>query len=409
MDSNSVLIAASSLILLFHFVDVVSHRMRIPSVIVLLAIGMAARPVVSRLFPGAGVHADVLQGLGFVGLGLIVLDGSMGLRWKSDSRKVFVRAGIASLAGIALFLLPTAALFRWTFDLSWKGAVLHAAPLSVVSSAIAIPSAARLAPSLREFISVESSFSDILGVLLFNAIVLPGALGMATLAEMGWRSAVVLTSSILVVAILFKMLRDGSQHVRFVPILASLILFYSIGKLLHLPSLLLVFLFGLAFTNLGALPAGPLRDWLVRDEFADDAKLMKTLVVESAFLARTFFFFLFGFSLNLSDLASPLPWLVGSGIVGIVYASRWIVLKSIWKGPSRQLLFIAPRGLITVLLMGMVPAYHLVGELATGPVLVVILGTTLAQLLGGKDVAEAAGMHEIDIRLPLASEGKEHG
>lgn len=409
MDSNSVLIAASSLILLFHFVDVVSHRMRIPSVIVLLAIGMAARPVVSRFFPGAGVHTDVLQGLGFVGLGLIVLEGSMGLRWKSDSRKVFVRAGIASIAGIALFLLPTAALFRWTFDLSWKGAVLHAAPLSVVSSAIAIPSASRLAPSLREFVSVESSFSDILGVLLFNAIVLPGALGMATLAEMGWRSAVVLTSSILVVAILFKMLRDGSQHVRFVPILASLILFYSIGKLLHLPSLLLVFLFGLAFTNLGALPAGPLRDWLVRDEFADDAKLMKTLVVESAFLARTFFFFLFGFSLNLSDLASPLPWLVGSGIVGIVYASRWIVLKSIWKGPSRQLLFIAPRGLITVLLMGMVPAYHLVGEIATGPVLVVILGTTLAQLLGGKDVAEAAGMHEIDIRLPLASEGKEHG
>lgn len=409
MDSNSVLIAASSLILLFHFVDVVSHRMRIPSVIVLLAIGMAARPLVSRFFPGTGVHADVLQGLGFVGLGLIVLEGSMGLRWKSDSRKVFVRAGIAALAGIALFLLPTAALFRWTFDLSWKGAILHAAPLSVVSSAIAIPSAARLAPSLREFISVESSFSDILGVLLFNAIVLPGALGLGTLAEIGWRSAVVLTSSILVLAILFKMLRDGSQHVRFVPILASLILFYSIGKLLHLPSLLLVFLFGLAFTNLGALPAGPLRDWLVRDEFADDAKLMKTLVVESAFLARTFFFFLFGFSMDLSDLASPLPWLVGSGIVGIVYASRWIVLKSIWKGPSRQLLFIAPRGLITVLLMGMVPAYHLVGEIATGPVLVVILGTTLAQLLGGKDVAEAAGMHELDIRLPLVNEAKEHG
>lgn len=407
MDPNFVLIAASSLILLFHFVDVVSHRLRIPSVIVLLGLGMVARPLVSRFLPGAGVHGDVLQGLGFVGLGLIVLEGSMGLRWKSGSRSVFLRAGIAAIAGIALFLLPTAMLFRWTFDLSWKGAILHAAPLSVVSSAIAIPSAARLSTSLREFVSVESSFSDILGVLLFNAIALPGALGLGTLAEMGWRSAVVLTSSILVVAILFKMLRNGSHHVRFVPILASLILFYSVGKLLHLPSLLLVFLFGIAFTNLGSLPPGPLRDWLMRDDLADDAKLMKTLVVESAFLARTFFFFLFGFSMELSDLATPLPWLVGSGIVGIVYVSRWIVLKSTWNRPSRQLLFIAPRGLITVLLMGMVPAHHLVGELATGPVLVVILGTTLAQLLGGKDVAEAAGMHELEILLPSRDDKKE--
>lgn len=408
MDSNFVLIAASALVLLFHSVDVVSHRLRIPSVILLLALGMAARPLAASFLPGFQVHADVLQGLGFVGLGLIVLEGSMGLRWKSGSRSIFLRAGIASVAGIALFLLPTAMLFRWTFDLSWKGAILHAAPLSVVSSAIAIPSAARLAPSLREFVSVESSFSDILGVLLFNAIALPGALGLGTLAEIGWRSAAVLTASVLVVAVLFKMLREGSHHVRFVPILASLILFYSVGKLLHLPSLLLVFLFGIAFTNLGSLPPGPVRDWLVRDEFADDARLMKTLVVESAFLARTFFFFLFGFSMELADLASPLPWMVGSGIVGIVYASRWIVLKSIWQGPSRQLLFIAPRGLITVLLMGMVPAHHLVGELATGPVLVVILGTTLAQLLGGKDVAEAAGMHEIDIRIPLVDAGKEH-
>lgn len=404
MDSNHVLIAASSLILLFHSVDAISHRLRIPSVILLLALGMAARTLATAFLPGLEVHPGVLQGLGFVGLGLIVLEGSMGLRWKSDSRSTFARASIASLAGIALFLPPTAALLRWTFDLSWKGAILHAAPLSVVSSAIAIPSAARLAPQLREFVSVESSLSDILGVLLFNAIALPGALGLATLAEMGWRSAVVLTSSILVVAALFKMLRNGSQHVRFVPILASLILFYSLGKLLHLPSLLLVFLFGLAFTNLGSLPHGPLRDWLVNADFAEDTRLMKTLVVESAFLARTFFFFLFGFSMHLADLASPTPWLLGSGIVGIVYATRWVVLKSTWNGPVRQLLFIAPRGLITVLLMGMVPTHHLVPELATGPVLVVILGTTLAQLLGGRDVAEAAGMPDFP-QLPAIEPG----
>ncbi|HNY31234.1 MAG TPA: cation:proton antiporter [Fibrobacteria bacterium] len=391
MDSGTILVIGSCLVIGFHLMDLLAHRLRIPSVVLLLAAGMATRQILDVVYPGTHLPGELLQGLGAVGLALIVLEGSMGLEWKPGSGSVFLRAAISALGGILIFLVVAAPLLHWIFELSWKTAILHALPLSVISSAIAIPSASRLAVKAREFISVESSLSDIAGVLLFNAVILPGGLGLGTFWAMGWRSIAVIAASTLLIALLLRMLRSGSHHIRFVPILAILILFYAVGKQVHLPSLLLVFLFGIAFANMRLLPYGDLREIFVRPEFESDALLLRTLVAESAFLARTFFFFLFGYSMDFSTLLHPLPWLLGGAFLGAIYLGRHLLLLAVWEGPSRQILSIAPRGLITVLLMGMVPGHLLVGEVATGPVLVVILGTTLAQLLGGKEIVDAAG------------------
>ena len=390
MDPSHILIVVCLFVLGFHLLDLLAHRLRIPSVVLLLAAGIAAKPIAASFSAGIVLPDGVLQGLGAVGLALIVLEGSMGLKWKRESRKTFSRATLSTFLGITFFLFMAAPAFRWIFDLSWKTAILHALPLSVISSAIAIPSAARLSRGSREFIAVESSLSDIVGILLFNAVVLPGALGLGTLVSMGWRSMAVFLASVLLIAGLMRMLRHSIHHVRFVPLLAILLLFYAIGKLAHLPSLLLVFLFGISLANLGRLSGG-LRETFVRPEFELDAILLKTLVAESAFLARTFFFFLFGFSMNLSDLARPLPWALGAGLLAAIFIGRAITLSLAWEGPSRQILSIAPRGLITVLLMGMIPEHRLVAEIATGPVLVVILGSTLAQLFGGRESTQSAG------------------
>lgn len=404
MDSGSLLIVASALVIGFHLLDIASHRMRIPSVIFLLAAGMVVKQVFGFLDVAQSVPHGFLQGLGVLGLALIVLEGSMGLGWTVGSSRSYLRAGFAAVGGIALFLSMAAPVLHWGFNIGWKSAILHAIPLSVISSAIAIPSASRLSKGVKEFISIESSLSDILGVLVFNAVVLPGALGAGTLFAMGWRSLAVVAGSTLVIAILLKMLRHSNHHVRFLPLLAVLILFYAIGKQAHLPSLLLVFLFGVAFANVELLPPGSLRDAFVRPEFEQDATLLKTLVAESAFLARTFFFFLFGFSMDLSSLSDPIPLALGFLLLAFVYLGRALILKAAGVEGIRQVLCIAPRGLITVLLMGMIPAEVLIPGIAVGPVLVVILGTTMIQLFGGRDVAQAAGMPELDLLLPVARE-----
>ena len=49
-----------------------------------------------------------------------------------------------------------------------QAAVIYATPLSIISSAVAIPSSAGLREQEKEFVVYESTFSDILGIMVFN-------------------------------------------------------------------------------------------------------------------------------------------------------------------------------------------------------------------------------------------------
>ena len=52
--------------------------------------------------------------------------------------------------------------------MSAQAAVIYATPLSIISSAVAIPSSAGLREQEKEFVVYESTFSDILGIMVFN-------------------------------------------------------------------------------------------------------------------------------------------------------------------------------------------------------------------------------------------------
>src|SRR5690554_5304355 len=55
-------------------------------------------------------------------------------------------------------------------DPDFRKALIGAIPLTVISSAIAIPSAINLGKKNKEFVTYESSISDILGVLFFDFV-----------------------------------------------------------------------------------------------------------------------------------------------------------------------------------------------------------------------------------------------
>lgn len=392
MDSSTPLILMSSMVLVFYMLDMLASRWRIPSVLFLIAIGIATRQLSDWSPLPLPDPAPFLPALGLLGLALIVLEGALELRFRPGHGRLAAQATSSATLGIVFFALLVGIAIHHLEGCGWRQALLNAMPLAVISSAIAIPSAARLPVERREFVAFESSLSDILGVLAFNALLVPHALGLNTLFGMGLNALVTLLLSLVVCAGLILLLARTPHRVRFFPLLAGLILTYALGKHYHLSSLLLLLCFGLAFANLRLLPDGFARRLLVHPRLEDDTHLLDTLVRETTFLVRTLFFFAFGMSLAMADILDPAAWGVGAALLGAIYATRSLALLSSAGTVRRDLLFIAPRGLVSVLLFGAIAASERSTLVGSGALLVVVLGSSALQILAGRDVAESSGV-----------------
>ena len=104
--------------------------------------------------------------------------------------------------------------------MSAPAAVIYATPLSIISSAVAIPSSAGLREQEKEFVVYESTFSDILGIMVFNyairqfetdqALVSAESLIALSLQILG-----VIVISLLITFCLFYLLQKIEHHVKF--------------------------------------------------------------------------------------------------------------------------------------------------------------------------------------------------
>jgi hypothetical protein len=402
MDPSIPVIAGSALVLLLYLADILSSRWRLPSVVVLVLLGWMARAALERAgFPPPPLR-PYLPTIGLLGLALVVLDGALELRWEPGKGTPALRAAATAVLALGSMTALAGAALRWGEGIPWRSALLDAVPLSIVSSAIAIPSAARLDRADRDHVAVESSLSDILGVLLFNALATPAPSGMSTLLHLGGNAAATAILSVAVCTGLLYLMSRTTHKVRFFPLLAALLLAFSLGKFFHLSSLLLLFVFGLLLAHIPSLPKGAVRSRLLYPGFPRDLRLLETLVRETTFVARTFFFFLFGFTLDLSDLAGPSAWIAGAALLAVVYATRAGSLALAFGSAPRNLVFLAPRGLITILLAESVPLENRSSWLGGGALLIVILGTSLLQVLAGRKVAESAGVAPLldHLRIP---------
>ena len=108
-------------------------------------------------------------------------------------------------------------------------------------------------------------------------------------------------------------------------------------------------LFGLFIGNMDELRRFTWIDKFKPDELKKEVHKFKEIIVEFAFLIRVLFFLLFGFSIETADILNTesLGWALI--IVITIIVIRAIALK-LFKLPIQPLLFIAPRGLITILL-----------------------------------------------------------
>lgn len=354
MDAYELIIFGSVILILSFLYGEIAKRTNIPSVLMLIATGV----IIGLIYPmdQAALKAP-LKLLGIIGLIMIVLEGALDLSLEREKASTIFKALGTSFLGLLLTNHLIAGIFYFVFEMDWITALLYATPLSVISSAIVIPSIGNLVEGNREFLVYESCFSDILGIMIFNFIVTIVHEGefLGPLGDFGVSLVLSIVLGVLVtfgLVILFKYVKS---NVKLFLIIAILIVLYALAKKLHFAPLLLILFFGIALKNHELFFGGRLRKYFTRMEMKNMEKNFHIITRETAFVLRTFFFVVFGLSITLSALFDLQVLLISLGAVVAMYGARWVLLKLFTPKSIQPLLYVAPRGLITVLLFYNIP------------------------------------------------------
>ncbi|MGB5359254.1 MAG: cation:proton antiporter, partial [Eudoraea sp.] len=244
--------------------------------------------------------------------------------------------------------------------------------------AIIIPSVTGLKENKKEFHIYESTFSDIIGIMMFYF--LTGKLNPAEdSGVIGFTGNLILTIVIALVAsyAIIMIFQHIKGNVKLFLLIAVLLLLYAVGKKMHLSSLIIILIFGLVIANMKLFFQGKLVKYLDFKKAHHIYHELHTITAETAFVVRTFFFVIFGLTIAITSLFNLNVALISTLIILSIYAIRYVLLLIFVGKDVIPQLFIAPRGLITVLLFYAIPVEAQIAEFNQGILLFVIIGTSL--------------------------------
>jgi hypothetical protein len=287
---------------------------------------------------------------------------------------------IALLPMLVLGFLFAFALYQ-TGNGSFKDCLSNAIPLCVISSAIAIPSVHALSSAKKEFVIFESSLSDILGVLFFNFVALNDEIDIHSIGHFFLQIAVILFVSFLSTIGISYLITRIRYQVKYIPVLLIIILVYAFSKLVHLPGLVFVLFCGMFLGNIHQFKYNKWIQKLQPDEIAGNITHFKKITVEFTFVIRVMFFILFGFLIKTEEVINPDTILWAVGISALIYFIRALALM-IGKIPVFPLVFVAPRGLITILLFFLILPESRIALVNKSMITQVILITAIVMMLG---------------------------
>jgi len=379
--TTAIIITLCTLLLLAYVFDLTSGKTKVPSVILLLLLGFAVRQLTDLFQISIPDLTPLLPLFGTIGLILIVLEGSLELVLNRSKSTLIRKSFFASLIPMIVLAVLLSLSFQYFGPYSFKDGLTNAIPLCVISSAIAIPSVKTLAPFNKEFVIYESSLSDILGVLFFNFLALNETIGFDSIGYFIVELILITIISFLATVGLAFLLNKIDHHIKFAPIILLIILIYAVSKVYHLPGLIFILLFGLFLGNLDELKTFKWLDKFKPDELDKEVQKFKDLNIEGAFLVRALFFLLFGYLLQANEILNADTFLWALGIVVAIFLLRFFQLK-ISKLPLRPLLFIAPRGLITILLFLAIEPTQQIALINKSLIIQVIILSALVMMIG---------------------------
>jgi cell volume regulation protein A len=428
MDAYIIIIALAVIIIISHFLNIYSEKTGVPSVLILILFG-ALLQLDTSLFSFEILNEDtqkpLLKILGIGGLILILLEAALDLK----INKTMIFSSIKAFFSASLGLIGTAlagayVLQYFTQDLSFLAALFYATPLSILSSAIIIPSTHTFPEDKKSFLIYESTFSDVLGLLMFQILISVfnegGVSSSSVLGKLGLSILFSIGISILLIYVFQKIKGPTKLFLLF----SILILLYSVGEALHLSSLLIVLIFGIILNNYESVFRGVLSKIIDPERVNSIQDGFKIIIQESAFVVRTFFFILFGYYVSLESLLNVEVIIISIVLLAIIYIVRFLVLLPTLRTSTWPELFLSPRGLITILLFFSIPENLVVDYPALtefhantipGIFLFIILGSALFMsnaLIGfkkieSKKLEEEREAIEIDSMSEFLGEDKE--
>jgi hypothetical protein len=356
MTSYTTLIILSGLVIFSYLFDLIGGKTKIPSVILLMCLGIGIKQVMNYFGFTAINFSNLLPTLGTLGLVLIVFEGALELRYSRDKNSVIKKSFFSAL----IILLVTSFLITWIiYQMSGQDfyrCFINAIPFCVISSAVAIPAAANLSKSKKEFIVYESSFSDILTVVLFNFMTNNKQINFSSFTKLGAELSIISIVVICSCLLLLYLIGRLTHHVKSFLVISILILVYSIGQMFHLSSLIIVLALGLFLNNASQIKLPWFQRYFIYPKLRYDIKQLFQLSAESAFLMRTFFFIMFGYTMDVFQLEHWTVLVIGGFILLSIYVIRFLYIKLVSKTDLMPELVLIPRGLISVLLYYSIPA-----------------------------------------------------
>lgn len=377
----TLITAICILLILAYVFDISSSKTKIPSVILLLVLGWVVKEISTYIEVPVPDLAPILPILGTVGLILIVLEGSLELELNKSKFPVVAKTSLLALLPMLVLSFLLAFCFQYYGNTTLKVGLANAIPFAVISSSIAIPSAQNLLQKNKEFVTYESSLSDIFGVIIFNFITVNAIIGFQSVTHFVFQLIIILLISFVSTLSLAFLLSKIKHNVKFVPIILIIVLIYDISKTYHLPALIFILLFGLFLGNLDELKHNKFIQKLHPNILNKEVHKFKELTTEFAFLIRSLFFLLFGYLIKIRELfnADTIVWALA--ITFGIFAIRFAFLK-LFKVSIQPLVYIAPRGLITILLFLTIPVNQAT-ELANKSLIIqVIILTALVMMIG---------------------------
>ena len=379
LTTYHLIIIFSITIIISYFFDLYAKKSGIPAVLMLIGLGV----FINYGLRFSGIERPnlipILKVVGVVGLILIVLEAALDLRLVKEKVGLIIKSFLVALIGFGATAYLSALALNYIMGIEMLNALLYTIPLSILSSAIILPSIDDLDEDKREFMIYESTFSDIIGIVgFYSVLTLVGSSSSEGVYKDVFGDLILtIIFSVILSYILIYVFQNIKGHVKLFLLISILLLLYAVGKMFHLSSLIIILIFGIILNNYKVFFKGGLLKLLKIERVEAVLDDMKVVTAETAFVVRTFFFIIFGWSVYLGSLLSFKVIGIGVLILAIIYLVRVIVLFLFNGKDIIPQLFLAPRGLITILLFFAIPEELSAGKEFQGVLLFVILASCL--------------------------------
>ena len=382
LNSDQYLIIICSLIVVSYIFSIISRYIRIPSVLLLLFAGIGLRYIADKSGLSFQLPTKLIEILGTVGLIMIVFEAGLDLKLGRNKLKLIRNSFFSALIILIISCgLITTILYYW-LNQPIINCIVYAIPLSIMSSSIVIPSLHHLTNAKKEFLIYEASFSDIIGIMIFNYFIADELMTWRSVGIFGANIVISILLSLLLSFILFLVLAKTKLNIKFFLIFSLLILLYAGGKMFHLPSLIIILVFGLMINNWEKIPIKKLSHYFPQTQVEPLRHLLHSITAESSFLVRTFFFLLFGFSIQLDFVGEREVLIIGSLIVLALLLVRYLYLRFFLHTNIFPEVVFIPRGLITIVLFYKIPSGLMLSTFNQGILFYIILCSSIIMTIG---------------------------